>query len=109
MPDYLIQLSFAPEAVATLVSNPQNREEVARSLIEKVGGKLKGYWFALGDYDVVEIATLPDDESAVALSMAVVAGGAVKAFKTTPLLSMNESIEAMKKASGLGYKPPAKS
>jgi uncharacterized protein with GYD domain len=109
MPDYLIQISFAPEAVATLVANPQNREEVARSLIEKVGGKLKGYWFALGDYDVVEIATLPDDESAVALSMAVVAGGAVKTFKTTPLLSVNESIEAMKKASGLGYKPPAKS
>lgn len=108
MQDYLIQISFAPEAVATLVTNPQNREDVARSLIEKVGGKLKGYWFALGDYDVVEIATLPDDESAVALSMAVVAGGAVKAFKTTPLLSMNESIEAMKKASGLGYKPPSK-
>ncbi len=109
MPDYLLQLSYAPEVVATLVANPQNREEVARSLIEKVGGKLKGYWFALGDYDVVEIATLPDDESAVALSMAVLAGGAVKTFKTTPLLSMNESIEAMKKASGLGYKPPAKS
>ncbi|WP_410509325.1 GYD domain-containing protein [Methanosarcina hadiensis] len=108
MPDYLLQLSYAPEAVATLVANPQNREEVARSLIEKVGGKLKGYWFALGDYDVVEIATLPDDESAVALSMAVMAGGAVKSFKTTPLLSMSESIEAMKKASGLGYKPPGK-
>ncbi len=42
MPDYLLQLSFAPEAVATLVANPQNREEVARSLIEKLGGKLKG-------------------------------------------------------------------
>ncbi|MPM72769.1 hypothetical protein SDC9_119745 [bioreactor metagenome] len=108
MPDYLLQLSFAPEAVATLVANPQNREEVARSLIEKVGGKLKGYWFALGDYDVVEIATLPDDESAVALSMAIMAGGAVKTFKTTPLISVNESIEAMKKASGLGYKPPSK-
>lgn len=61
-----------------------------------------------GDYDVVEIATLPDDESAVALSMAVQAGGAVKSFKTTPLLSVNEGIEAMKKASGLGYRPPSK-
>jgi uncharacterized protein with GYD domain len=108
MPDYLIQISFAPEAVATLVANPQNREEVARSLIEKVGGKLKGYWFALGDYDVVEIATLPDDESAVALSMAVQAGGAVKSFKTTPLLSLNDGIEAMEKASKLEYKPPSK-
>lgn len=106
MQDYLIQISFAPEAVATLVANPQNREEVARSLIESVGGKLKGYWFALGDYDVVEIATLPDDESAVALSMAILAGGAIKISKTTPLLSLNDGIEAMEKASKLEYKPP---
>jgi hypothetical protein len=45
----------------------------------------------------VEIATLPDDESAVALPMAVQAGGAVKSFKTTPLLSLNDGIEAMEK------------
>ncbi|MCQ6963545.1 GYD domain-containing protein [Methanolobus chelungpuianus] len=109
MPDYLLQISFTPEAVATLVTNPQNREEVASSLIESLGGKLKGYWLALGDYDVVEIASLPDNVSELALSMAVMGGGAVRVFKTTPLLSVNEGIEAMKKASGLGYKPPAKS
>ncbi len=56
----------------------------------------------------MEIATLPDDESAVALSMAVQAGGAVKSFKTTPLLSLNDGIEAMEKASKLEYKPPSK-
>lgn len=109
MPDYLLQIAFAPEAVATLVANPQNREEVARSLIESLGGKLKGYWFSLGDYDVIEIVSLPDNVSEVALSMAVLSGGAVRVFKTTPLLSVSEGIEAMKKASGVGYKPPAKS
>ncbi len=41
MQDYLIQIAYTPEAVATLVANPQNREEMARSLIEKLGGKLK--------------------------------------------------------------------
>ena len=61
--------------------DPQNREEVARSLIESLGEKLKGFWFTLGDYDVVEVATLPDNVSATALSMAVLAGGAIKMFK----------------------------
>ncbi|MBN1134149.1 MAG: GYD domain-containing protein [Methanosarcinaceae archaeon] len=106
MADYLIQISYTPEALARLIANPQNREEVARSLIEKLGGELKGFWFSFGDYDLVELATLPDNVSAAALSMAVFGGGAVKAFKTTPLLSLNEGIDAMKKASELGYQPP---
>lgn len=106
MADYLIQIGYTPEAVARLVANPQNREEVARSLIEKLGGELKGFWFSFGDYDLVELATFKDNVDAAALSMAVFGGGAVKAFKTTPLLSLNEGMEAMRKASRLGYKPP---
>ena len=106
MADYLIQIAYTPEAVARLVANPQDREEVARSLIERLGGELKGFWFSFGDYDLVELATFPDNVNAAALSMAVFGGGAVEAFKTTPLLSLNEGMEAMKKASGLGYKPP---
>ncbi len=108
MPDYLIQIVYAPETVATLVAKPQNREEVARSVLENFGGKIKGFWFALGEYDVVIVATLPDNVSAAAHSMAVLAGGAIKVFKTTPLLSVNEGIEAMKKASKAGYKSPSK-
>lgn len=108
MADYLIQIAYTPEAVAALVANPQNREEVARSLIEKLGGELKGFWFTFGDYHLVQIATLPDNVSSVALSMAVFGGGAIKAYKTTPLLSLNEGIEAMRKASKLGYYPPRK-
>ena len=48
---------------------------------------------------------MPDNVSAVAISMAFGAGGAVKATKTTPLLSATETMEAMKKASAAGYKP----
>lgn len=106
MQDYLIQISYTPEAVATLVANPQNREEMARSLIEKLGGKLIGIWNSLGDYDLVEIATLPDNVSATALSMAILAGGSIKISRTTPLMSLNDGMEAMEKASKLGYKPP---
>lgn len=108
MQDYLIQIAYTPEAIAKLLANPQNREEVTHSLVGKLGGKLKGFWVTLGDYDLVEIIELPDNVSAEALSMAVLAGGAVKMFKTTPLLSVNEGIEAMKKASELEYKPPSK-
>jgi hypothetical protein len=37
--------------------------------------------------------------------VAVAAGGACKSVKTTPLLSVEEGMSAMKKAKGSGYKP----
>jgi hypothetical protein len=39
--------------------------------------------------------------------MAVAAGGACKAFKTTPLLSVEEGVEAMRKAQGAEYRRPS--
>ncbi len=59
-----------------------------------------------GEYDVVAILQVPDHVSVAAFSMAVSAGGAVKSFKTTPLMSLEEGVEAMKKASGSGYQAP---
>jgi hypothetical protein len=37
--------------------------------------------------------------------MAIAAGGACKGVKTTPLLKIEEGMEAMKKAGTCGYKP----
>jgi hypothetical protein len=37
--------------------------------------------------------------------MAIGAGGAVSNVKTTPLLTAEEGLAAMKKAGGSGYKP----
>ena len=43
--------------------------------------------------------------SAAAFAMAVAAGGACKDVRTTPLLSIAEGLEAVKKAESAGYKP----
>ena len=50
---------------------------------------------------------MPDDVSAAALAIAFNAGGALKASKTTPLLSAEQGVEAMKKAATCGYRPAA--
>ncbi len=49
---------------------------------------------------------MPDNVSVAAFSMAVAAGGSVKSVKTTPLMSMEEGVEAIKKASGSGHEAP---
>jgi hypothetical protein len=37
--------------------------------------------------------------------VAIAAGGSCKSVKTTPLLSIEDAMSAMKKAGGSGYKP----
>ena len=106
MPAYLVQASYTPQAVAAMIKNPQDRAAAVKPMIEKAGGKLLGLWFAFGTYDVVAIADMPDNASAASLAMATASSGAFSAYHTTPLMTSKEAMEAMKKASDVGYKPP---
>ena len=108
MAHYLFQVAYTSDAWAAQVSHPQNRIEVIRPVIERLGGHLECAYFAFGEYDVVGIMEMPDHVSAAALSLAASAGGGLKAVKTTPLLMIEEGIEAMKKAAGAGYRPPGR-
>jgi uncharacterized protein with GYD domain len=107
MPYYLIQVAYTSKGFAALVKNPQNRMDSIRPVFESLGGKLHGMWFAFGDYDIVIICQLPDNASVAAISMAISAGDAVKAVRTTTLMTMEEGIEAMKKATITVYQPPS--
>jgi uncharacterized protein with GYD domain len=55
----------------------------------------------------VVIVEMPDNVSAAAFSIAVAAGGAVRLFRTRPLLTIAEGVQAMRKASESDYEPPS--
>jgi uncharacterized protein with GYD domain len=101
---YLIQVAYNPEGWQALVKNPQNRVEAVRPAIEKLGGKIENAWYSFGDYDVTLILQISDNIGAAALSIALASGGALKAVKTTPLLTATEALEAMKRAGTAGYR-----
>jgi uncharacterized protein with GYD domain len=103
---FLLQGVYTADAWKTLVTNPQDRIEVVRPVIERLGGSVESGWFAFGEYDVVLIMQMPDNVSAAAFALAVASGGTFKSHKTTPLMTMEEGIEAMRKAAGAGYKGP---
>ena len=105
MPNYLIQVAYSREGWEALVKHPQNRIEAVKPAIEKLGGKIEHAWFAFGEYDVLLVAEMPNNVSAAAIAIAFAGGGACKAVHTIPLLSLEEALEAMKKASESGYKP----
>ncbi len=105
MANFLLEVAYTPEAWANLVKNPQDRAQIIQAAIEKLGGRIERSWLSFGDYDAVVVVDMPDSVSAAAFSMAVSAGGSCKTVKTTPLLSAQEGMEAMRKAATCGYRP----
>jgi uncharacterized protein with GYD domain len=108
MPIYMYQAAYTPESWAAQLKNPQNRvEAVGRAACEAVGGKLVGGWYCFGDYDLVIIADVPNNESMTAIALAIAAGGAIKAAKTTVLMTGAQGVEGMKQADAVTktYKP----
>ena len=106
MAHYLMQVAYTPESWAKFIANPHNRAEALKPVVAKLGGEIEGAWFCFGEYDTIVILRMPDNTAASAFAVAAAAGGAVKAIRTTPLLSIEEGMNALKKAAESGYRPP---
>jgi uncharacterized protein with GYD domain len=104
MPHYLVQVAYTPDAWSHMVKNPANRTEQIRPMVERLGGKIVGAYMTFGEYDTVSIIELPANTDAAAFAIVASAGGSVRSIKTTPLLTSEEALEALKKAPTIGYK-----
>jgi uncharacterized protein with GYD domain len=98
-------LLWSPDGKRISYERPQDRSAAVRPAIENLGGRIERFWLCFGEYDVVGIVEMPNNVSAAAFAIAVGAGRACRALKTTPLLTMEEGVEAMKQAGNCGYKP----
>lgn len=110
MPQYLYQLAYTSESLAAQIKNPQDRLElVGKQLVDAVGAHIVGGGYSFGEYDISIIVDAADDVTMAAVALAIAAGGAVKAAKTTPLLSGPQWVAALKKAPAVSAKyQPAK-
>ena len=106
MPLYMTQFAYTPEAWATLTDNPEDRSAAVRELLETHGGRLIGWYLSFGEYDGLLIYEAPDDASAGAAILAAARHGHLRATRTTPLFSAEESIEVMRRAGGTTFRPP---
>jgi uncharacterized protein with GYD domain len=102
---YIYQAAYTPESLAAQIKEPQDRIEAVRPALEAMGGKLIAGGYPFGEYDVLVLMEAPDDTTAASVALAVGAGGATKAAKTTRLLSGQEWIESLRKAQGSQYRP----
>ena len=105
---YMVQFAYTAEALATMAKNPQDRSVPSRELIEKMGGRMISFYFCFGEYDGVAIYEAPDDTAATAIALAAVSPGHLKASHTTKLFTVEETMEAMRKAGSVTFQGPSK-
>jgi uncharacterized protein with GYD domain len=103
---YMTRFSYTPETWARLTQNPEDRLDAARTYIESVGGTLHGFWYAFGEFDGYTLWEAPDNVSMAAVALAIGGGGAMTKFETTPLLTVDETLEALGRAKSIGYRQP---
>jgi uncharacterized protein with GYD domain len=104
---YLVRFGYTPETWAALMENPEDRRDMlAARLFGTFGGELEGLWYSFGDQDGYALVRLPDNVSAAAAALAVTATGSFRLLETTVLLSVDEMIEAMARASEFAYRKP---
>lgn len=106
MPLYLSKFSYTPQTWARMIGNPEDRRKAAQSYIESVGGKLHGFWYAFGGHDGYTLWEAPDNVAMAAVALAIAGGGGLSANETTVLLSVEDTLAALRKAGQVGYKVP---
>ena len=106
MPLYLTRFSYTPETWARLTENPEDRRKAAQEYIESVGGKLHGFWYAFGEHDGYDLWEAPDNVSMAAVALAITGGGALSSFETTVLMTVEETMDALRKAEQIRYRAP---
>jgi uncharacterized protein with GYD domain len=105
MPHYLMQLSYTSEAWAGLAANPRNRIKDVEPVIRRAGMKLVYSSLSFGEYDIVAIVDAPDNVSVAGLAVDFAGGGSIKDVKTTPLISWEDGVKAMRRAGSIAYTP----
>ncbi len=109
MATYLFQFSYSLDSVKGMVAKPQNRREAAERVLAAAGGRLLDMYYCFGDYDGIVISEFPSNVDAAAASLAISSSGAFSKVKTTVLITMDESVQAMEKAEKVSaaYSAPA--
>ncbi len=103
---YMTQFSYAADAWKALVKRPEDRAAVFAEHAEKLGGRMVSFHYCMGDYDGVVIYEAPDEQTAAAMVFTAASPGHLKETKTTTLMTVEATMEAMRKANAEAYPGP---
>ena len=77
MPTYISMLRYTQQGIST-VKNAPARIDAAKEGYRKAGGELKSIYLTLGQYDLVVIAEMPNDEAVGRMALSLGAQGNIR-------------------------------
>ena len=77
MPTYISMLRYTQQGISSIKSAPA-RIDAARESYRKAGGELKAIYLTMGQYDVVVVVEMPNDEAVARMALALGAQGNIR-------------------------------
>lgn len=108
MTHYLLEVGYTPQSWSGQIDSEADVVERITPALETCGASIVSIHYTFGDHDLVAICDFPSPEDAAAFGLAVTSSGALRSYRTTPLLSVEQGIESMRRAAELRkvYTPP---
>ncbi len=95
MPTYIVLIKLTDQGAKDIKHLPKRVRAAAR-MMEKVGGKILGFYHTIGQYDYVAIAQAPNDEVACTFLLGLSAEGSLRTT-TMKAFTLEEFSEIVKK------------
>lgn len=77
MPTYINLISWTQKGIENVKGSP-DRLDMAKKAFQAAGGELKEFYLVMGQYDMVVIGEMPDDETTAQVALAIGSGGAIR-------------------------------
>jgi uncharacterized protein with GYD domain len=77
MSTYISMLRYTQQGISAIKNAPA-RIDAAKEAYRKAGGELKSIYLTLGQYDLVVIADMPNDEAVARMALALGAQGNIR-------------------------------
>jgi uncharacterized protein with GYD domain len=77
MPAYISLLRYTQQGIGN-VKNAPARIDAAKEAYRKAGGELKAVYLTMGQYDLVVIAEMPNDDAVARMALALGAQGNIR-------------------------------
>jgi uncharacterized protein with GYD domain len=103
---YMGQFKYTAEAWTTLSHKPEDRRAVLDQQVKKLNGRLLSLYYCIGEYDGVFLMEVPDDLTAEILKLSIIDAKIDKEITLIKLLTVEEAMDAMRKAGSMRYPAP---
>ena len=77
MPTYISFIQWTQQGMQKIKESP-GRLDHAKKGYEAAGGKIKDFYMVMGEYDLVIVAELPNDEAVAKLALTLGSAGSVR-------------------------------